>query len=488
MNFKIPILQLLLIQLAILLSCQSEEPIMVFELEGRSSLTIKNETGNSIKIGIENWYLLPWKSQEVDTVILEGASLYVDLITQGPTYYNLNIGDKEFKIFSKPNSADQIVVKGELSEVHFFGDLNIINEFLLGKATAFNSIEADWMPRINMTHGNSSIIDLINFNDSITKDHTNYLERHGLKLPKWYKAFEGQRLKYLNAHFKLNSLFYRKVMLDKIDSIPEKFLEKTIGSLAINNKNMLGNMRYMYFLSDYIGYSSDPLFKTEMPSSQDEWIKFYTKQIEIIEHNLTGDVKDVYTAFLLGNIIERRSYIFQKDWLSLVDNEKLATYLKNYLSSNPILPKGSEWPYFYLPDTSNSNFEPAQFLGKIVLVNFWATWCKPCIKEFPNENDLIDKFQNEPVDVINICIDSHPDKWKELVQQHNLRTINLLSEKAWNDKLKKDYGIDALPHSILIDWKGKVVQNKCPSASEGIDMLISQLLSDMKEEVNNSND
>ena len=250
----------------------------------------------------------------------------------------------------------------------------------------------------------------------------------------------------------------------------------------INNKNMLGNNRYMNFLNNYIGYCSDTLFKTKILRSQDEK---YNERIDVIQHNLRGEVKDVYLAFVLGNQIENKRYLFQEDWLGLVDDEKLTTYLRGYLNSNPILPNGSKWPYFYLPDTSNSNFEPNQFKKKIVLINFWATWCKPCIKEFPNENNLIDKFQNEPVEVINICIDSEPDKWKELVQKHNLRTINLYSEKAWNDKLKRDYGIGALPHSILIDWNGKVVQNKCPRASEGIDKLISQLLLDMKKEANN---
>lgn len=486
MNFKKSIVLLLFNSWTLILLGQTleEEQKTVFELEGRSFLTIKNDTGVPIKISIFNWYLLPSKSLEIDTIVLSKDSLQINLITQGPSYYNLKIDEKELKIFSKPNSIDRIIVKGEHSEVYFFGDLDIINEFLVDKASTFKSVEADWMPRANSTNGNGSFIEVININDSITKVHTSYLEKQGLKLPPWYRKFERQRLTYLNAHWKLNTFSYRKSMLNKTDSIPEKFLEKTIESLEVNSKSMLGNMRYMYFLSDFIGYLMDTPFKNETPSSQDEWVDFYNKYIDVIQHNLNGYVKDVYMTYELGNIIDNRRYLFQEEWMKLVDDEKLTVYLKDYLSSKPILPKRSKWPYFYLPDTSNLNFERNQFKGKIVLVNFWATWCKPCIKEFPHENKLIDIFKDEPVCVINICIDSEPDKWKELVQKYNLRAINLLSEDTWNNKLKKDYGIGGLPHSVLIDWNGKVVQNKCPRASEGIERLISALLLDMKSKVN----
>ncbi|WP_296619217.1 TlpA disulfide reductase family protein, partial [Marivirga sp.] len=102
--------------------------------------------------------------------------------------------------------------------------------------------------------------------------------------------------------------------------------------------------------------------------------------------------------------------------------------------------------------------------------------CKPCIKEFPYENELVEKYKDEPVEIVNICIDSEIKKWKAYLKKYNLKTINLYANGNWNNKLQKDFGIQAIPHSILIDWNGKVVQNKCRRASENIGELIAQLL------------
>lgn len=80
MNLNIYII--LLFTPFVFLSCQIQEQEKVFELEGRSSLTINNQTGDSIRISIENWYLLPWESQNIDTIILSEDSLFISLIIQ----------------------------------------------------------------------------------------------------------------------------------------------------------------------------------------------------------------------------------------------------------------------------------------------------------------------------------------------------------------------------------------------------------------------
>jgi len=476
---------LVLTTLLVLQFCHSQSQSIVFDLEGSSFFSVMNETSHPIRIELENWYLLPWKSQKEDTIIQGGGSVSFQLISQGNTYFNLKIDSKNIKIFAKPNSTDRLTIREGLNETIFSGDLKSINEFLEAKSMHFNSIDADWIPRVNSTHGNDTFLELIKVNDSITKIHLDYLNTHKQALPESYITFESKRLKYLNAHWKLNSRMYRIRMLNKTDSVPNNFLEKTIGTLPVQDESMLGNIRYMNFLMDYIGHNSDPNFEGEKPNSRDEWVDFYDGQIEVIQSKLNSKVKDVYLAFVLGNIIEQKRYVFEDEWLKLIEDERLVSYLKEYLESKPILPEGSETPYFHLPDIGNGYYEPSKLIGKIVVINFWATWCKPCIKEFPYENKLVDKFRNEPVEIVNICINSMEDRWKTFIDQYDLKATNLLADKKWNDKLTKDFGISALPHSVLIDWTGKVVQNKCPRASEDLDKLILQLLIDKKNEDNN---
>ena len=143
------------------------------------------------------------------------------------------------------------VTYGGREEIKYKGDFKAINEFLSIKSDAFGSIESEWLPRVNYIHGNDSFTALIHANDSITDLHLKYLVKHANELPDWYARFESKRLQFLDAHWKLNSLMYRKRMLGKTDSVSDRFLAETISGLPVNDMSMLGNNRYMHFLGSF---------------------------------------------------------------------------------------------------------------------------------------------------------------------------------------------------------------------------------------------
>lgn len=453
---------------------------IVFDLEGRSILYVSNETKDSIRIQLENWYLLPMDSQEIDTILAPADILKIDLIVQGNSYYDLTLDEIKYKIFIRPGSVEKIFVgyNNEVPQISFSGDLRKINEFLLRKANKFNSTDADWMPRATATHNEEKFDRVIQINDSVTLIHQQFLNENSYELPRWYINFESERLKYLNAAFKLNSLFYRGKMLNLADRVQDDFFQNTVGSLQINNKNMLGNARYMFFLMDYISYKVHSEIESENPSA------IRNKNFEIINKELKGIVKDVYITVKLSNEIDRNRHIFDTAWISNVENRELNEFLKKRFLSNPVLPKGSKLPYFYLMDSSEVYHSSGDFQGKILLINFWATSCKPCIKEFPSENALAEKYKDEPVAVVNICMESSVDSWKRIIRKYDLKTVNLYSQGNWDKKLAKNFDINGWPHSILVDWNGNIVQNKCPRASNNVDELIDQLLLEMNESNN----
>lgn len=468
---------LLVLSLSLFIACHSQTKVDGFQLNGKSNLQIENKTSKAVSLSIKNWYLLPSKVQEIDTNISAGQSLDFKIITQGKIYLDLKINGQDHKVFAKPNAQNKLLLsKG--GNIEFQDSLKEINHFLGQK---FSAIGSDWIARVNYTHGDLSFINLIKENDSITDLHQQYLTTHENELPDWYVEFEQKRLQYLNAHWKLNSLMYRVRMMNRTDSVPPNFLKNTVGKLSINDAEMLGNIRYMNFLSDYLGFVSDPLYQSPKPSSEEEWIKFYEHGFDIAKKELEGEVRDTYLAFSLGNILERRTYLFQTEWIKEINDPKLQAYVKDRMKANPILPKGAKTPYFFLADSAGNEYKSSDFKGKVLLINFWATWCKPCIKEFPEENKLVEKYKDQPVEIVNICIDSEEEKWKTYLDKYDLKTTNLYANGNWNDKLQKDFGIKGIPHSALIDWNGKVVENKCRRASENIDELIDELLKEMAE-------
>ena len=137
-------------------------------------------------------------------------------------------------------------------------------------------------------------------------------------------------------------------------------------------------------------------------------------------------------------------------------------------------------PYFFLENSKGEDVESNDYLGNILLINFWADWCKPCIEEFPHENDLVEKYQGKPVKILNICIESKPEKWRAYIHKYGLKMDNVFAGENWTKKLKSSYDISGIPHSVLIDWNGNIVENRTKAASKGVDKLIDEMLGKME--------
>lgn len=454
-----------------------------FDISGKSLLTFYNDTDDSVHVNLIHWYTIPQRPQEFDSLIAPRSSVDFKLITQNPTYVSLTVDGIKYKVFTVPDDNGSVTASEDAGSIvlAFSGDLQPINEFLVKKMVHFNSPDTEWMFRANATSTATNLEELVSINDSVTQVHLKYLDQNLDIVPVWFADFERQRLTYLNAQFKLNSLFYRREMLDIQDSVPQNFLENTVDSLRFSNEPMLGVTEYMRFLGDYLAFGLTSTNNIRSATSREELKAYFNRRISAINTALPSEIRDVYLTYYLSGIIDRRRYAFDEEWIEMVQDENYQTFLGEELNANPILPVGSALPYFNLPDTSNNFIESHHYKGQILLINFWATWCKPCIEEFPYENELVDRFVGKPVKLLNIAIQTKEDSWRRMINKHGLKSDNLLAQGNWEEKLSQDFDITAFPHSVLVDWEGKIVQNKCPRASENVDELIAELLVEMEE-------
>jgi thiol-disulfide isomerase/thioredoxin len=108
-----------------------------------------------------------------------------------------------------------------------------------------------------------------------------------------------------------------------------------------------------------------------------------------------------------------------------------------------------------------SAFHWDSYRGKTVLVDFWATWCGPCVAELPNVKDAYAKYHERGFDVIGISLDQDKQRVDDFVKREMLPWPILFSDDpeatGWNHPLAEYYGIMAIPRAILVDKEGKVV-------------------------------
>ncbi len=108
-----------------------------------------------------------------------------------------------------------------------------------------------------------------------------------------------------------------------------------------------------------------------------------------------------------------------------------------------------------------SEFDWKSYRGKVVLVDFWATWCQPCRQEVPNVLKLYKAYHEKGFDVVGISLDESRDQAESYIKQYDIPWPNLFSgnedEHGWDHPLAVYYGITGIPRAILVDREGTVV-------------------------------
>jgi peroxiredoxin len=142
------------------------------------------------------------------------------------------------------------------------------------------------------------------------------------------------------------------------------------------------------------------------------------------------------------------------------------------------LEPGKMAPLFTQPDSAGKLVQLADFRGKVVLVDFWASWCMPCRQENPNLVKAYQKFNKKGFEILSISVDdvSHRKEWLEAIKKDGLQWTNASDLKGGdqNDAAKL-YHIQFIPRNYLIDRDGKIVAANL--LGENLDKKLEELFS-----------
>jgi len=120
---------------------------------------------------------------------------------------------------------------------------------------------------------------------------------------------------------------------------------------------------------------------------------------------------------------------------------------------------GEQAPNFVLPNEKGETKSLKDFEGKYVLLDFWATWCRPCIQEIPHLKKALAHFKESEFEIISICVDKNTDVqkaiWKETIKKHEADWTQLYEE---SENTLRNYKIKGFPTLILIGPRGKIIE------------------------------
>ena len=121
------------------------------------------------------------------------------------------------------------------------------------------------------------------------------------------------------------------------------------------------------------------------------------------------------------------------------------------------LQAGTTFPDFNEKDLDGKPLSVAAFKGKVVLVDFWATWCPPCRAEMPNVIRAYEKYHDQGFEIIGVSLDQDRSQLADFIKTQKMPWPEYFDGLGWGNKLAAKYGIMAIPANVLIDANGKII-------------------------------
>ena len=121
--------------------------------------------------------------------------------------------------------------------------------------------------------------------------------------------------------------------------------------------------------------------------------------------------------------------------------------------SRPELARARMAPAFAVTTLDGTHVSLDDLKGKVVLLDFWATWCGPCREALPHMKSIAKKFQGQPLVVLSISLDKSEDTWKDFIAKNEMTWLHY-RDGGFEGPIAKLFAVEAIPHTFTIDADG----------------------------------
>ena len=202
-------------------------------------------------------------------------------------------------------------------------------------------------------------------------------------------------------------------------------------------------------------------FRKRMSSPIYNYAKLYEREKEIIEEN----PDNIIPAFFLPEAMVLYSIPDLKNVLSpecAYTNHPMVKEVKNYLveTEEKMSFIGKQFIDMEITGTDGKKHKLSEYCGKgnYVFIDFWASWCGPCLSEMPIVKANYEKYHPKGFDIVAISLDVNDNAWKECIAKNEMTWTNLSDLCGWNSNTVSTYKVRSIPMSLLVDPQGKIIE------------------------------
>jgi len=160
-------------------------------------------------------------------------------------------------------------------------------------------------------------------------------------------------------------------------------------------------------------------------------------------------------------------------------NTKLLAMARNNLDNLDVMKRlaiGGEPIPFEVKDLDGQLLSLEKLKGKVVLLDFWATWCGPCRQEMPNVKRVYKKYNKSGFEIVGISLDSKLNDVKSYLKKNDVKWVQHFDGKGWNNGVAQKYKVSSIPATYLIDRQGKIRYKalRGPALDRAVEQLIKE--------------
>ena len=259
----------------------------------------------------------------------------------------------------------------------------------------------------------------------------------------------------------------------KINIVKDSLQKSTIEGTFNNDKFQKFNNESVAILEKVKKFEKENNPKMQKALTENDTVT--VNKIKKEYKNFQNDMNDYSKTFIKNNpdafisvlLLENflmREYIPATEIKSFYDkldkklvNTKSAQNIKKTLDLMLAVVVGKPAPKFSAKSPEGKLISLDESLGKVTIVDFWASWCAPCRKENPNVVALYNEYHSKGLNIIGVSLDQDAKKWKDAIAKDNLSWIHVSNLKYWDEPIGKQYGISSMPATFILDAKGNIV-------------------------------
>jgi thiol-disulfide isomerase/thioredoxin len=408
---------------------------------------------------------------------------YLNIETDRPAKSFLYVGNQQYNIVLIPKDTTHLTVRILQEGIHldFHGKTKVINEYYLEKkqSLGYSDVRVPLNESLSTTNYNL----LKQHTDSVINRELTFFKKYAsaVQLPEWFVDYEESEIVYMGAGYKTAIPHANQMFKYFEDSLPNDYYD-FLNHIELNNHKAVLSSNYFSFLDEY--------FLRSLPVSETIQLFGFSRANKMMGHQLgqskvqlSGDIKDIYHKSNFSSMINYYSDSLAIDSLAhafQVSDYKELVRIAGIKSRNEMqklnLNRGDTIPDFILTNNVDSLISIRTYQDQILYLNFWATWCGPCIQNMPELNKLIAQYEKrDDIKFINICLDSERDKWLAGISKHKLNGVNLFAQGNWNSKLRAYFNITGIPHYVIIG-KGNILFENATDKAPKIEQKIKVML------------